>query len=206
MRLLSSGHFSEEEEDILRKAYAAWPPNIKALMATLGRQKCGILRKANKMGLTRDITLTESEKEYIRNHIKEKSVSKIMLYLKRNRLTVNRFIKAEGLVPLPFNQNKWTPTQSEIDVLMASGAISIKEIAERLGRSSPTILKMMRQLGVERPIKIKVVKEPKPKRIRVAKVVKPKLVKPVVAPSANVPRDLDPTNRIRAAMARAGLL
>lgn len=197
--------FTQEDENVLRLAYQSWPPDIRSLEQKLGRKKNGIILKARKMGLTRNTSLTKQEKNYIRQHYKSKRVHDLIHDLNRNRATICKFMRQEGLNCIKYCANKWMPTKAEIEVLMASAVVPTKEISACLGRSNPTILKALRQLGIARVKPPKKIKEPKPKKDRKPRVVKPKpvdIAKPVVLPPADVPRELDGYSRIRAAMER----
>lgn len=181
--------WSQSDIEYLTKAYAVEPLNINEMARVLKTTKSSIKSKAAQIGVTKSVSLTNEEMEFIKKNSKTLNIKWLSKKINRSWNTIYRALNILGIKA--FMSYKWVPSKDEIEYLKSSTK-NVKEMSIHLKKTPPTIRKHLKILGLKCPERVKVIKP-----IKVVKVT----AKPPV-----IPRDIDVYNRIRESMIRTGYL
>lgn len=191
--------WTSKDLEIVRQHYAG-TQNLEELSKAMGRTIPSIKCKACKLGIVGSVALSDKDYEYIKGLEGIRNIRDVAKSMGRSWNTVKKIIMELGLEDryTPVN-TLWNPSGEEIEIMKSM--ITIKQMRMKLGRSDATILKKIRQMGLnhERMKKPKREVIPKPPRIPKEKVIKIKREKVI---RETIHRNDSGISRIREAMER----
>lgn len=183
----------EEEKTFIREN--AETHSILWLAQALKRTEFTVRKFCISIGISKCRDITDKEREFLVQNAPNHGVS----WMAREMNRSSNFIRKEAVkLGVKFkNENVWDLTESDIEIMKSSSHLTAMEIGELFNRSSITVRKKMRGLGLSFQ-RYKKRYPNKQKRVRIRNR------SPKVKPVSEVPRVVDGESRIREAMKRLG--
>lgn len=143
--------WTDQEVEMIKEAYLKYHPDLKTLSEKMNRTIASIKCKATYLKIAKSQTLPEDQVALIVQH-KDKSISAISEITGYTWNTVKKHLARLNMITVDRGSgHKWIPSDSDLEYLRANQNMAIKDLSDHFQKSTPTIRKKMREIGLKPP-------------------------------------------------------